>query len=468
MEVYFDNAATTMVREEAAAAMNRVMLGTYGNPSSTHKMGRRAAGELTAARRDVAAALGAQPDELFFTSGGTEADNWAAACIAGDRARKGRHIITSLIEHDAVINPIKELEKEGWSVTYLSPDSAGRVPVEDFAEALRDDTVFASIMLVNNETGAVNPVDGYAREIKRRKLVTLLHTDAVQGFCKIPFHVKTLGADLVSVSAHKIHGPKGIGALYVRKGVKLRPLFLGGGQESGKRAGTEALPSASGFAEAARLGRIELEETARAAGELREYTIRRLAEEIPGVVFIGGGNRRSGVDRRGDTNRRADTNRRGIADRRRDTDRRGGADRRSGADQRGGADRRGDTNRRGDTDQHSDRDRRGDPDQHSDRDRNSDRDRPPTGFSPFILSLSLPGYKGEVLVNYLDGEGICVSRSAACKKGGRSRVLEAMKLKNEVVDGALRASFSRYSTIDEAEYFVRTLSRAAQTLLKPL
>ena len=376
MNVYFDNAASTMVREEAADMMLGVMRENYGNPSSIHYMGRNASGELEAARKNIADALGSRPEDVYFTSGGTESDNWAILGCCEALSRKGRHIISSEIEHDAVIQPIKKLESIGWEVSFLAPDKTGRISEEAFAEALRDDTVFASIMHVNNETGAVNHLSGYSREIKRRGLDTVLHTDAVQGFCKIPFSVKTLGADLVTVSAHKIHGPKGIGALYVKPGVNIPPLLYGGGHESGKRPGTEALPSAVGFGEAARSGRAELDQVSALARELRDYIINRVLEEIPDAVFIG------------------------------------------------------------------------------------------EGDSPFILSLSLPGFKSEILMSYLDGEGICVSNGAACKKGMRSRVLEAMQLEQEVIDGALRLSFSRYNTLDEAEYFVKTLKKASETILK--
>jgi len=378
MNVYFDNAASTMPREEAVGAMLCVLREKYGNPSSAHNMGRGAAAELSAARRHVADALGAMPGDIYFTSGGTESDNWAVLGATGANGRNGKHIQTSAIEHDAVIEPVKKLEKQGWEVTYLMPDSAGRIPPESFAAALREDTVLASVMLVNNETGAVNPIGEYSREIKRRGLGALLHTDAVQGFCKIPFTVRSLGADMVTVSGHKLHGPKGVGALYVKPGVKLSPLILGGGQENKERPGTEALPAVVGFGEAARLGHIELDDTAASVRKLRSYICLRLAETLPESVIIG------------------------------------------------------------------------------------------EGDSPFILSLSLPGHKSEVLMNFLDGDGICVSKSAACKKGARSRVLEAMMLKNEMIDGAIRVSFSRYSTQDEAEYFVQTLTRASQTLFKAL
>ena len=378
MDVYFDNAATTGVRSEAVDVMVNVMSAVYGNPSSVHYMGRRAAGELEKARDSVSGALGARAEEIYFTSGGTEADNWAILGCAEVLSRHGRHIVTSAVEHDAVLEPVRKLGNMGWDVTYLVPDAKGRVAVEDFAAALREDTVFASIMIVNNETGAINPVGAYSEEIKRRRLDTILHTDAVQGFCKIPFSVKTLNAELVTVSAHKLHGPKGVGALYVKKGVKMPPMMLGGGHEKGKRSGTEALPAVAGFGEAARLGRLELEATATAVQKLREHIVRRLSEELPETVIIG------------------------------------------------------------------------------------------EGGSPFLLSLSLPGHKSEVLMSYLDSEGICVSKSAACKKGARSRVLEAMRLKNDVIDGALRVSFSRFNTQREADYFVQTLKKASKMLLKKL
>jgi cysteine desulfurase len=224
----------------------------------------------------------------------------------------------------------------------------------------------------------VNPVGEYSNEIKRRKLGTILHTDAVQGFSKIPFTVKSLGAELVTLSAHKIHGPKGAGALYIKKGVNLPPMLAGGGQEKGKRSGTEALPAIVGFGEAARIGNIGFEEYPAQVRGLREYAVKMLLDALPEVVIIGAGD------------------------------------------------------------------------------------------SPYLLSLSLPGYKSEVLMSFLEGEGICVSKSAACKKGERSRVLAAMRLKNEVIDGALRVSFSRYNTQDEAEVFVKTLKKASQKLLKAL
>jgi cysteine desulfurase len=339
-------------------------------------MGRAAKAALEEARQAVAAALGSEADQVYFTSGGTEADNWAILEGAELQARRGRHLVTTLIEHDAVKKPAALLERRGWEVAWLKPDRAGRISAEDFAAALREDTSLASVMLVNNETGAVNPVADMAREIKRRGFNTLFHTDAVQGFLKVPFTVKSLGADMISVSAHKLHGPKGAGALWVKKGVRLPPLLLGGGQEKEKRSGTEALPAAAGFGEAVRLAALEKEETWAAVRALYDETAALLREKIPEAVILS------------------------------------------------------------------------------------------PGDSPFILSLSLPGYKCEVLMNFLEAEGVCVARSSACKRGARSHVLEAMGLPADIIDGALRVSFSRYSTPEEAAYFVDKRKEATQRLFK--
>jgi len=379
MKVYFDNAATTIVRPEAVDAMVRVMRENYGNPSSMHEQGRTARAELEAARSTIAMSMGASPDSILFTSGGTEANNIAVLGTSGSFKHKGKHIITSAIEHSAILDPIKKLENEGFEVTYLMPDRAGVITGDAFSAALRNDTVFASVMFVNNETGVKNPVNDYVNEIKRRGLSTILHTDAVQGLCKIPFTVNSLGADLISVSSHKLHGPKGVGALYIKKGIKTSPLILGGSQEKGNRGGTEALPAAVGFSEAVSLGMLERDNNFAAVNSLREYVSRLLEYEVPEAVLLVGGN---------------------------------------------------------------------------------------NICSPYILPISLPGYKSEVLMNFLDGESVFVSRSAACKKGARSRTLEAMDFTDEVIDGALRISFSRYNTKEEIEYFIQVLKNATAKLIR--
>jgi cysteine desulfurase len=290
MTVYFDNASTTRVHERVAAVMTDIMLRDYANPSSSHGPGRRARLRLEEARAVVASALGASPKELFFTSGGTEANNWAILGAAQLRYHAGRHIISSAAEHDAVRRPLEYLKSQGWDVTFLSPGKDGRISIDDFAAALREDTVLASIMLVNNETGAINPISEMTRLLALRRLKTLFHCDAVQGFMKTPFTAKSLGADLISVSAHKIHGPKGVGALYVKSGLRLPPLLRGGSQEGEMRAGTESLPAIAGFAEAVSLAKERREEAASHIESLHHRAVERLQAAFPdGVILSQGG-----------------------------------------------------------------------------------------------------------------------------------------------------------------------------------
>lgn len=376
MNVYFDNAATTRVREEAAQLMLRVMTEDYGNPSSTHYFGRRAKEILDTARENVAAAIGADASEIYFTSGGTEADNWAILSGAEKMRHVGKHIIISAYEHDAINKPCAYLEDRGWEITRLSPDEGGYITADAVKNALRDDTVLVSVMFVNNELGTINPIREIANVVHKNSKA-LMHTDAVQALCKTMISVSSLGVDLMSVSSHKIHGPKGCGALYMKKGIKLPAHIMGGAQENTLRAGTEALPAIAGFGEAARLGKKEMAQSIKSMQAVKDTCI-RLLSEITEVVFIG------------------------------------------------------------------------------------------DGKAPHILSISLPGYKSEVLMNWLEREGICVSKSSACKKGKRSHVLEAMGLDAKIIDGAVRISFSKYSTVEEAEYFALKLREASQKILKVL
>ena len=254
MEVhYLDNSATTPVLPEAAQAAVELMTEEYGNPSSLHTKGFAARRRVEAARAAVAARLGARPEELTFTSGGTEANNLALFGAALARKRMGRKIVTTAAEHDSVLNPCRELEKQGFQVVYLKPDGTGRLPEEALFDAIDGDTILVSVMLVNNETGAVFPVEAAARAIRRKKAPALLHTDCVQAFGKLDFTPQKLGADLVTVSGHKVHAPKGIGALYVKKGTRLLPHVFGGGQERGLRPGTESTPLIAAFGRAVEL-----------------------------------------------------------------------------------------------------------------------------------------------------------------------------------------------------------------------
>ena len=250
--IYFDNSATTKPCREAVEAVTQALTSGWGNPSALYTFGIEAAGQLRACRAKVASALGAEPDRVFFTSGGTEADNWAIFGTIKRMGKRGRHIVTTAVEHHAILNCMKQLEAQGFQVTYLQPDKEGNISLESLRQALRRDTILVSIMMVNNETGAVMPISQMAKLTHKLCPESYFHTDAVQGFLKIPFQAKTLGADLISISSHKIHGPKGAGALYISPRLKsFPPIMLGGGQENGYRSGTEATPAIAGFAAAA-------------------------------------------------------------------------------------------------------------------------------------------------------------------------------------------------------------------------
>ena len=354
--IYLDNAATTRPCAAAAEAVSRAMTGLWGNPSAGHAPGREARAALDRAREQVLRALGqgAEAGSLIFTSGGTEADNLALKGAAGKQNHRGKHIISSRTEHDAVLKSLEDLKSRGWDITLLDPDGSGRVTPEAVGEALRPDTVLVSLMLVNNETGGMTDIPGVARLLKDRGSAALLHTDAVQAFLKVPFTPRSLGADLISLSSHKICGPKGAGALWCRAGLRLPPLLHGGGQEDGLRSGTEPMPAILGFGAAA--------EALRGDHGARYAALRdTLYEELPKAVFLG------------------------------------------------------------------------------------ERE----ACAAHICGLSFPGAKAEVLQNWLDSRGVCVSRGSACARGRRSHVLEAMSLSPAVIDGSLRLSFGPENTPDE-------------------
>ncbi|MBR2824236.1 MAG: cysteine desulfurase [Clostridia bacterium] len=365
MDHYLDNAATTRVCPEAAQAALHAMLEEYGNPSSTHTLGRKARALLESSRAAVAQALGAaSPSEVLFTSCGSESDNLAILSGAESMKRQGRHILSSLAEHDAVRRSLDLLEAQGYEITRLRPDATGRISPDSVAAALREDTVLVSLMMVNNETGAVTDIAAVSRLLKSAGSRALLHTDAVQAFRKIPFQARSLGADLISVSGHKIHAPKGIGALYIRPGLRLAPRIVGGSQESGLRAGTEPLPQIAAFAAA-----CALDPQTDRIRSLKDLARRLIAEKVPEARFI-------------------------------ETE------------------------------------------------------------APHILNLSLPGWRSEVLMNFLESKSVYVSKSSACKQGRRSHVLEAIGLPPRVIDGALRLGFSRMNSEDDVAALAEALAEA--------
>ena len=285
--IYLDNSATTKPCPQAVEAMTKALTEHWGNPSALYSFGIDTARELRNARHRVAAAMGAEPDRVFFTSGGTEADNWAILGTVKRMGKRGKHIITTAMEHHAILNCTKDLEAQGFEVTYLQPDEMGRITAEDLKNALRKDTILVSVMMVNNEVGSVMPIGQMAKLTHKLCPDAIFHTDAVQGFLKVPFQAKTLGADLISVSSHKIHGPKGAGALYISPRLKsFPPLLLGGGQESGYRSGTEGTPAIFGFAAAAETSGKTFREDISREKELISFLEGKLSS-LPGVVING-------------------------------------------------------------------------------------------------------------------------------------------------------------------------------------
>ena len=285
--IYLDNSATTKPCSEAVEAMHNAMTDTWANPSALYGFGIDTAKVLRLARQKVAAAMGAETDRIFFTSGGTEADNWAIFGTAKRFGKKNKHIITTAMEHHAVLNCMKELESQGFEVTYLQPDNLGRITAQDLKAALRKDTILVSIMMVNNEVGSVMPIAQMAKLTHKLCPDAIFHTDAVQGFLKVPFAAKTLGADLITVSSHKIHGPKGAGALYISPRLKsFPPLLFGGGQESNFRSGTEATPAIFGFAAACEVGAATFREDISREKALLDGLVEKLSE-VRGVVING-------------------------------------------------------------------------------------------------------------------------------------------------------------------------------------
>ena len=284
-QIYLDHASTTPVRPEVVEAMAPYFTEHFGNPSSIYPLGQEASDAVAAARESLASLIGATPREIFFSSGGTESDNWALKGFARANATKGRHIITSAIEHHAVLHTCEALEREGFEATYLPVDEHGLVSVEDFKAAIRPNTILASIMFANNEIGTIEPIRELAAAAHEASVV--FHTDAVQAFGHEPIDVNELGIDMLSASSHKIYGPKGVGLLYVRRGVKLQNLLDGGQQERGRRGSTENVPGIVGFARAAELAAEEIVPERDRQLALRDHAIRRILEEIPSAKLNG-------------------------------------------------------------------------------------------------------------------------------------------------------------------------------------
>ena len=278
-QIYLDNAATSRMKEEALDAMMPYFMEEYANPSSIHAMSRSPRAAVKKARAQIAECLNAEPSEIFFTSGGTESDNWALVSGAEMSEKKGKHIIITMIEHHAILETAKYLEKRGFEVTRVNVDSEGIVKLDELEKAIRPDTVLVSVMTANNEIGSIQPIAEIGKMLEGRGI--LFHTDAVQAFGHIPLDVKELGVDMLSASGHKFGGPKGVGFLYIRKGLRLPPFMHGGEQEEGRRAGTTNVPGIVGMGVAAEISCEDMEAKNDRMVKLRDHLIERVLSEIP-------------------------------------------------------------------------------------------------------------------------------------------------------------------------------------------
>jgi len=284
-QVYLDNSATTPIKGDVLKEMLPFLTENYGNASSLYTPGLIAKRALDEAREKVATLINAKPNEVYFTGCGSESDNWVLKGVASALKNKGNHIITTVTEHPAMLRTCEYLEKNGYEVTYLGIDDQGRLKPEELEAAIKETTILVSIMMVNNEIGTIHPIKELAAIAKKHGV--LFHTDAVQALGNVPIDVKDLGVDFLSMSAHKIYGPKGVGGLYIRRGAKLGTLIFGGGQESGKRAGTENVAGIVGFGKAAELAMNGLDEHIKHSTEIRNYLADKLTSEIPDIIING-------------------------------------------------------------------------------------------------------------------------------------------------------------------------------------
>ncbi|MBC5714110.1 cysteine desulfurase NifS [Roseburia sp. BX1005] len=283
--IYLDNAATTQVYPEVFEEMKPYFTEYYGNPSSVYQFAQESKNKVERAREEIAEMLNAKPEEIYFTGGGSESDNWALVATAETYAKKGKHIITSKIEHHAILHTCEYLESRGYEVTYLDVDENGLIDLEQLKKSIREDTILISIMSANNEIGTIQPIAEIGKIAKEHEI--FFHTDAVQAFGHIPIDVEEMRIDMLSASGHKIHGPKGIGFLYIRKNVRIGAFIHGGSQERGKRAGTHNVPGIVGLAAAAKIAKENLESNIKYETKLRDYAISRIENEIPFAVLSG-------------------------------------------------------------------------------------------------------------------------------------------------------------------------------------
>ena len=379
--IYFDNAATTRAADEVAERVRYMLLENFGNPSAQSMMGVRAENELNDARKIMAKSINALPEEIYFTSGGTEDDNWAIFGTAEGYKRSGKHIITTSIEHPAVAEPMERLRQKGWDITVLDVDKNGYIDLDALRDSIRDDTVLVSTILINNEVGTIQDASAVGKLIKEKNPNTLFHADAVQAFGKYPIDVRKMGIDMLSMSGHKIHGPKGVGFFYMKKGLKVRPIIYGGGQERGQRSATENTPGIAGLAKAVELAMENMDASHEKVMEVKRTLAEGILRDIPKTHINGPSIEEA---------------------------------------------------------------------------------------SPYVLNVSFNGLRSEVLLHSLEESEIYVSAGSACssKKKGGSHVLRSLGLSEERIEGAIRFSFCRYNTVDEAEACLEILKEKTAFLRK--
>ena len=379
--IYFDNAATTRAADEVAERVRYMLLENFGNPSAQSMMGVRAENELNDARKIMAKSINALPEEIYFTSGGTEDDNWAIFGTAEGYKRSGKHIITTSIEHPAVSEPMERLRQKGWDITVLDVDKNGYIDLDALRDSIRDDTVLVSTILINNEVGTIQDVVSIGRIIKEKNPKTLFHADAVQAFGKYPIDVRKMNIDMLSMSGHKIHGPKGVGFFYMKKGLKVRPIIYGGGQERGQRSATENTPGIAGLAKAVELAMENMDASHEKVMEVKRTLAEGILRDIPKTHINGPSIEEA---------------------------------------------------------------------------------------SPYVLNVSFNGLRSEVLLHSLEESEIYVSAGSACssKKKGGSHVLRSLGLSEERIEGAIRFSFCRYNTVDEAAACLEILKEKTAFLRK--
>ena len=371
MTVYFDNSATTKPCKEAVDAANKAITELWGNPSSLHELGSLASSELRKARKNVSKLLGVPEDNFFFTSSGTTANNTAIFGAYEKLKREGNRIVSTAIEHPSVSEPIKRLESYGVEVIRLMPDKNGKINEDELLESINKNTILVSLMAVNNEVGSILPVNAVRSAVKRAGAPALIHADCVQALSKIPVTPKTVDADIITVSGHKIHALKGVGGIYVKSQNLIKPYILGGGQEKNMHSGTEATPAIFSFGAAA-LSAIDVRRHSDYVKSLKERFLKGI-EDLSCVTV------------------------------------------------------------------------------------NSPKD-----AIPYIVNISILGLPSQPTVNFMSSKGICISAGSACKTGHRSPVLTAMGLSPEIIDSAVRISFSRYNTPEEIDILINAVKEAAE------